>query len=148
MMDRKTSTGRQASLDQIKALAGDWEGKDEQGNVERVTFRVTSGGTAVQETLFPGTPHEMVDVYHMDAGNLVMTHYCMLGNQPYLKAEALSPTVLDFNFAGGSNVKTNEPHMHELRLTLRSSDEIRQEWVGYDNGKPNETKIIDLKRKS
>jgi hypothetical protein len=42
----------------------------------RVEYRVTGAGSAVVETLFPGTPHEMVTVYHARKGVLCMTHYC------------------------------------------------------------------------
>ena len=47
-------------------------------------YRVTASGTAVVETLFPGSDHEMVSVYTKDkkSGDLLMTHYCGLGNQP------------------------------------------------------------------
>ena len=37
------------------------------------------------EKLMPGTPHEMISTYNDENGGLVMTHYCMLHNQPKLK---------------------------------------------------------------
>jgi hypothetical protein len=38
----------------------------------------------------------------MDGADLVMTHYCMLGNQPRMKADSKSPkNQIRFQFAGG-----------------------------------------------
>ncbi|MCB0360953.1 MAG: hypothetical protein KDD44_14995, partial [Bdellovibrionales bacterium] len=76
-----------AELNRIKALAGKWKtttsmfGKE---NEEVFTeYKVTAGGSAVVETIFPGTPNEMVSVYYDDdAGKLAMTHYCMMRNRP------------------------------------------------------------------
>src|SRR5690242_6473548 len=80
-------------LDVMKRLAGDWiqVGPDGKASDQVVaTYRVTAGGSAVEETLFAGTPHEMVTVYHMDGDDLVLTHYCVAGNQPHMKAEKQS----------------------------------------------------------
>src|SRR5437868_15374337 len=76
-------------LDALKGLAGEWTGKAKHGDMEHeatVTYKVTAGGSAVVETVFPGTEHEMVTVYHQDGDDLVLTHYCMLGNQPRMRA--------------------------------------------------------------
>ena len=77
-------------LERLKALAGTWVAADKDGKpTDQVVsvIKVTAAGSAVQETLFPGQPHEMVSIYHLDKGDLVMTHYCALGNQPRMKAE-------------------------------------------------------------
>jgi hypothetical protein len=78
-----------AALEQFKQLAGEWVGKMKHGDMEhdmRVIYKVTSGGSAVVETIDPGSPHEMVTVIHADGNALLLTHYCMLGNQPHMKA--------------------------------------------------------------
>ena len=54
---------------------------------DRRLVRTTGGGSAVTETLFPGTAHEMMSVYHMDGDDLVLTHYCAGGNQPRMMLE-------------------------------------------------------------
>src|SRR5579883_3440161 len=77
-----------AGFESLKKLAGDWVqiGKDGKPAGPVVSsIRVTSAGTAVEETLFPGTAHEMVTMYHLDGGELVLTHYCALGNQPHMR---------------------------------------------------------------
>ena len=75
-------------LQKIKALVGTWVGEMDNGKgpmpVE-INYKVTAAGSAVVETFHPGTPMEMVTVYHDEKGKLAMTHYCMLGNQPKMK---------------------------------------------------------------
>jgi hypothetical protein len=72
-------------LERLKKLAGTWVAADKDGKpTDQVVsvIKVTSAGSAVQETLFPGQPHEMVSIYYRVGADLVMTHYCALGNQP------------------------------------------------------------------
>ncbi len=107
----------------IKKLQGDWRGVPMMKGMPaaRSIYRLTAGGSAVEETIFPGTQMEMVFVYHMDKGDLLMTHYCMLGNQPQLKfnARKSTPSDLYFDFAGGTNLNPRrDAHMHSLHLTL------------------------------
>jgi len=40
----------------------------------------------VIEKLFAGQPKEMTTIYHLDGGQLVLAHYCSLGNQPHMVA--------------------------------------------------------------
>jgi hypothetical protein len=125
-----------AGLERIKKLAGTWVQADDQGkptaNVVSV-FRVTSAGSAVEETIFPGTGHEMVTVYHVDGPAVVLTHYCALGNQPHLKLDPASlQNKLDFKFVGGSNLDpAKDMHMHEGSITIVDDDHIVSSWQGW-----------------
>ena len=79
-----------AGLEKMKKLAGTWLAADKDGKpTDQVVsvIKVTAGGSAVHETLFPGQPHEMISVYTADGPDLIMTHYCVLGNQPRMKAD-------------------------------------------------------------
>lgn len=81
--------GTAALFEEVKKLEGRWQtpDADKDGKPDGVVvYRVTSGGSAVEETMFPGMPQEMVTVYNQDGGRLAMTHYCMLKNQPRLEA--------------------------------------------------------------
>src|SRR4051794_10956607 len=74
-----------AAFERLKALVGTWHGhfgKDE--SPAEVTYHLIGGGNIVMESLFPGTPKEMVSMYFLDGGNLIMTHYCSVGNQPQM----------------------------------------------------------------
>src|SRR5262245_1647364 len=72
-----------ASLERFKALEGEWvaaeSGEMAHAGDLMARYHVTAAGSAVVEEVFPGTPHEMVTVYHLDGKELVLTHYCMNG---------------------------------------------------------------------
>lgn len=118
----------------LKALAGEWSGPDGK----KVEYKVTAGGSVVQETLFPGQPHEMVSMYHLDGDTLRMTHYCGAGNQPRTKFDPKNSTAehLVFLFDGGTNLDpARDAHMHEGRITIKDKTHIETEWDGYEKGK-------------
>ena len=137
-------------LDKMKKLVGTWVATDEKGQpTDKVVsvFKVTAAGSAVEETLFPGSDHEMVTVYYMDGPSLVLTHYCALGNQPHLKLDPASPKGrLDFKFASGSNMDpAKDMHMHEGSLTLVDDDHIDSSWQGWQDGKADESHKMSMK---
>lgn len=139
-----------AGLERMKALAGTWVsvGKDGKPTDEVVSvIRVTAGGSAVHETLFPGQPHEMISIYTADGPDLVMTHYCVLGNQPRVKADPNSPAgKIVFQFVGGTNLDpTKDRHMHGATLTFVSEDRIDIEGCGWENGGPAKEMCCGLK---
>src|SRR5262245_13383962 len=106
--DKKAEGGKYSGLEPFSQLVGEWEGKELSGKkIEqdlKVKYKVTSGGSAVVETLFPDTPHEMVTIIHPDGDNLVLTHYCKLGNQPRMKAKAKSEgNQVAFKFDSATN---------------------------------------------
>ena len=133
---------KHAGLDKMKSLAGTWVVADKDGKpTEEVAsvIKVTAGGSAVQETIFPGQPHEMVSVYTADGPDLVMTHYCVLGNQPRMKAEpkSVAGNKIRFEFAGGGNLDPKkDKHMHGATLTFVDADHIELEGEGWENGAP------------
>ncbi len=136
----QAAAAAEAGLAQLVALQGEWTDATGQlgpPDVVQVTYRVTGGGSAVVETLFPGTPHEMVTVYHRDGTDLVLTHYCSAGNQPRMRATALGDGRIEFDFVGGANIDpTHDMHMHSGRLEFVSGDELRAEWQGWEGGRP------------
>lgn len=131
-----------ATLARLKTLAGQWRGHvvTEDGPAAEIVFSVTAGGSTVVEKLFPGTEHEMVSMYHLDGGDLVLTHYCGMGNQPRMRlvqASGTDPLQLRFDFTGGANIDpAKDMHMHAGTLTLRGEDRLEAEWSVYDKGKP------------
>jgi hypothetical protein len=141
---------KNARFEQLKKLAGEWYAADDKGKATDkliTTFKVISNGSAVQETIHPGTPMEMVTVYHLDGSDIVLTHYCALGNQPKLKLDAKSPAnVLKFNFTSGTNLDASKDmHMHEGSITFTDDDHIEWAWQAYQNGKPLEDHKLVLK---
>ena len=150
---RTTPPSAQAAFDKIKTLAGEWRGTiGERGKGEETTvaYRLIAGGSALAETLFPGTPHEMITVYHRDGDKLLVTHYCAAGNQPTLALTKKSTAdTLDFYFIRATNMKSKkESHMHSLRIRFEGADAIVTEWDGYKEGRKTETTKFFLARKS
>jgi hypothetical protein len=130
-----------AGLEKMKKLAGTWVAADKDGKpTDQVAsiIKVTAGGSVVHETLFPGQPQEMVSIYTVDGQDLVMTHYCVLGNQPRMKADPnSSANQIVFQFAGGGNLDPKkDKHMHEATLTIVDDDNIEVKGTGWDNGAP------------
>lgn len=127
-----------AALERMKGLAGEWRGHvvTKDGPAAAVVYSVTAGGSAVVEKLFPGTDHEMVSMYHLDGGTLVLTHYCAMGNQPRMRMVAGSGAdELRFDFAGGANIDpAKDMHMHAGRLTFKGPDRLEAEWAVWDKG--------------
>jgi hypothetical protein len=139
-----------AGLEKMKKLAGTWLAADKDGKpTDQVVsvIKVTAGGSAVHETLFPGQPHEMVSIYTVDGPDLILTHYCVLGNQPRMKADPNSPpNQIVFRFAGGTNLNAaKDKHMHEATLTIVSDDRIEVNGVGWENGAPAKDMCCGLK---
>ena len=139
-----------AGLEKMKKLAGTWLAADKDGkptNQVVSVIKVTAGGSAVHETLFPGQPHEMVSIYTADGQDLIMTHYCVLGNQPRMKADPKSPpNQIVFRFAGGTNLNPEkDKHMHEATLTIVSDDRIDLQGVAWENGAPAKEMCCGMK---
>jgi hypothetical protein len=126
-----------AAFDSLKRLAGEWEGqagvkkeaeaKKPDAPPQKVTYRVVSNGNVVMETLFGGTNHEMITMYHLDGEDLVLTHYCAAGNQPKMKLDTEKSTDRDLRFS--------------------FADHIESEWAGQQGGKPGHTAGFKLTRK-
>ncbi len=137
-------------FEKIKKLAGTWVEADKDGKpTDKVVsvVRVTAGGSAVQETQFPGQPMEMFSVYHLDKGDLLMTHYCVLGNQPRMKADPASPAnQIRWKFAGGTNLDpAKDAHMHAATVTFIDDDHIEIAGEAWEGGKPSEAHCGQMK---
>jgi hypothetical protein len=141
-----------APFEKLKTLEGKWtgtvvEGGQTEEKPAEVVYEVSSGKTALVEKLFKGTPHEMVSIYNDENGELVMTHYCMMRNQPKLKLVAADKNEILLEMVEGNGVKKTDDHMHSLKIKFTGKDEITQEWDGYKDGKLAGTPtVLKLKR--
>jgi hypothetical protein len=139
--DAKAPIEAKAAFETLKSLTGEWNAvTDGHGeSLGKVIFRVTANGTAVMETQFPGTDHEMVSVYHLDGDDLRMTHYCAIGNQPRMKLDrkASKPGELNFAFDGGTNLDpAKDMHIHSLIMKIRDDKHVDSAWDAFKDGKP------------
>lgn len=143
-------------LGALKQLEGEWEMADENGQAQLAcVYKVSSAGSVVREIMFPGHPHEMTNLYHMDGGKLVVTHYCAAGNFPRMAASGVERSaegdVLDFRFDGVSNLREeHEGYMGGLTLTIHDANHIRQDWTHFDREgvAAGEKAVFDLHRRA
>lgn len=137
-----------AAFEKLKGLAGDWSGTAGEVSMP-VIYKVSSNGNVVMETLFAGTDHEMITMYHMEGGDLVGTHYCAIGNQPRFKLDLAksTPTELVFAFDGGTNFDpAKDGHIHEGKIGFAGDDKLHAAWAFYVEGKQVERKELQLTR--
>jgi hypothetical protein len=147
----KPGIDAKAAFARIKKLAGTWKsqtsmestaehkekGENHQGE-DSVIYRLTGAGSALVETQFPGSAHEMVSVYHLDGEDLRMTHYCAAGNQPHVKLDRAhsTPDELIFVFDGGTNLDPQKDHhIHGVKITFHEDGKVTSVWEGYGGGK-------------
>ena len=151
----------QKSFDQLKTLAGSWEGQltttphqaDMEGNTPRITMRVTSRGNALvhemHETGKPDDPklydHPLTMLY-MDGDRLLLTHYCDAGNRPRMVATT-SPDgkTVEFHFldiAGG----TQYGHMDHAVFTVIDANHHIEDWTYMMPGDKPFHAHLDLQR--
>lgn len=154
-----TLTAQQV-FEQLKGLQGTWEGEPEGSGGEAeaeadavgtVTheIQVSAAGTVVMETMGPGTEHEMINMYHLDGEELVLTHYCAGGNQPQMRLnrEESSADLLVFDFAGGTNLDPEtDSFIHSARIQLVDGDHMESIWKSYSAGEEAATMTFHLAR--
>ena len=135
------------NLDSVKKLIGTWVMVGEDGKpTEQVVsvYRSTAGGSAVIETLFPGTETEMLTLYTQKGDELHLTHYCMLGNQPHMKAVPSEEGTMHFVCTGLEDEDQN--HMHSGKLRWQNKDRIDVKWIAKENGKVDHEADFPLAR--
>ncbi len=147
---KKRAQQAEAVFDKIKSLAGDWVAtKGEHKGQVALNVRVIAGGSAVVETEFPGSPQEMITVYHLNGNNVMLNHYCMLGNQPRMKVkQGDTEDTLVFEFAGATNLSSeNDAHIHEGKMKFVDQDTIHSTWVMFKDNKAQEEHTFEMARK-
>jgi hypothetical protein len=120
-----------AAWEKMKMLVGDWEGTAE-GHSAKVSYRLVSSGTTLEESLSTPDGGGMVTMYHPDGSRILMTHYCSENNQPRLRAAGLSPDgkSVAFQFIDVTNLSSPDaPHMVGLVLLFQDADHMTQRWT-------------------
>lgn len=136
-----------AEFEKMKALVGTWEGKTTMHGKEedtKVTYTLTSNGTALVETMQPGTPMEMVTIYANRGNKVHATHFCALGNQPSMTLKKAKDNTFQFEMVGTNGISNkNEEHMRAVTLTLEG-DKLKQDWTNYKNNKKSGTVTMEF----
>jgi hypothetical protein len=134
------------AFDQLKSLAGSWSAKTPDGHTVEVSNRLTSGGSVLMSEIMG---HEdMITMFHMDGGRLLMTHYCAAGNQPRMVG-SLSPDgkTITFNFLDATNLLPSQGgHMERVVFTLIDANHHTEEWQFVGNDGQKQREMFDLQR--
>ena len=137
----------QKSFEQLKVLAGSWEGNLD-GQPLHVSLRVTSRGNALMHEMKGAGPDDPITMFHLDGDRLLLTHYCDAGNQPRMVAN-ISPDgkTIVFNFLEATNLlSTQMGHMQRVTFTFIDSEHHTENWeFAMADGKQMGG-LLDLKR--
>jgi hypothetical protein len=135
-------------FERLKSLVGNWQGKDQKGNVVHLSFELVSGGSVLMERHASGNGAEMISMYSAEGNRIILTHYCSAGNQPTLESQALpvASKQMDFSFVRATGMKTPEDgHMVGLSITFEDNGHLTQIWNYSDHGK-KETDLFTFTR--
>jgi len=127
----------QLAFERFRSLKGPWHGESSQGWEARIEFEVIArGSTVIQRSNFAAHPMEtMVTAFHRDGKELVLTHYCVAGNQPRLVARDFGEEDLAFVWRDGTNlVSRDEGHMDSVRYRFPDPDKMTARWSWYQDG--------------
>ena len=142
-----------AAFARLKTLTGDWQSVGPNGERSKLVYQVISGGSAVMERFtsdaLPPNSGDMVTVYYIDRGNLVLTHYCIAHNQPHMRATLYDDRTgeLNFDFVAGGNMSSgDEGHMHSAKLRFIDDDHLSSEWEYMEARSPKFTEVSQFTR--
>ena len=138
-------------FERMKLLVGSWETTMDHGQGPmkmKASYKLTAGGSAIVETIFEGSPMEMVTVYYDNPKHkLNMTHYCMLHTQPKMALKSAKPNELTFDLSKASDINpAKEDHMHALAISFDGKDKIVQHWTRSAPGKKAEVMYFTFTR--
>ena len=135
-----------AAFERMKSLVGKWKGSTPMGTMT-VDYRVIAGGAVIEERFAVGTPMEMLSTYHDVNGKLVMTHYCMLRNQPQMRLISSTTDTLVFDLAPTPGLNAaKDKHMHGSTYTFVDANHMRVSCISWDHGKAQGCHAVDYTR--
>ncbi len=143
-----TRTDAAAAFARLKTLVGEWEADTKDGKA-RLTYELTGGGSALVERQSEEKMPAMMTVYHLDGARLILTHYCMAGNQPRMQARAINPETGEIQFQSLDVTNLASPgagYMHNMRLRLIDNSHLDSEWQFYENGASKFTELAHYTR--
>jgi hypothetical protein len=118
----------------LRLLQGNWRGTSTRGEGANkktaqinATYRLTGNGSVVIEELSGPEQPSMTTAYHLDNGDLRMTHYCAAENQPRMKAGSidLAKNVIRFDFVDITNLRAPDAaHIHGLTMRMVDKDHL------------------------
>jgi hypothetical protein len=137
-----------AVFEKLKSLAGTWDANmlKPDGQKTTVEYRVSANGTVVQETMFPGTPMEMINMYTVDGDGILATHYCAGDNQPVLRlnAQKSNANQLVFDFVSVQG-KSTDSYINGVTMKFTGDGKVEELWSATGTG-PHMALYLNSKR--
>jgi hypothetical protein len=123
----------------LKSMVGHWEAQSKEGT-SMLDIELTAGGSAILERsheTVEGKPVEMTTLYYLDGDKVLLTHYCMAGNQPTMRGTYSPETkTMTFDFVGATNLKSaDDGHMHHAVYVFLDDNHIKETWTFRKNQK-------------
>ena len=143
------------SFEQLKALAGTWEGQVKtvppepaiEGKTMTVSLRVTSmGNTLMHEMTAPGRPDDPITMFYLDGDRLLLTHFCDANNRPRMTG-TMSPDgkTVEFDFLDvAGNLKYG--HMQHAAFTFVDANHHTEDWTFQMPGNKSVRAHLELQR--
>ena len=102
-------------------------------------MRTIAGGSVVLFTSFDAHPGEtMITAVHLNGDELMLTHYCIAGNQPRMTATSMSEDGREvvFTFRDATNLTSRDQgHMDKAVFRFIKDDQYTSQWTWYQDGK-------------
>ena len=121
------------ALKHFRSLAGTWEGKSTKGWDNEMSARVIAKESVVVMSDFDSHPGEaMLTTVHLDGKDLLLTHYCIAGNQPRMVASKISEDgrEITFQFRDATNLPSRDHgHMDKAVAELETASRVPTEVV-------------------
>ncbi|MGB0134647.1 hypothetical protein [Dokdonella sp.] len=134
------------AFDQLKPLAGKWQGQTDGGHTIRIDYALTSRDSVFVESWQPGTSAATLSIIHRDGDRLLATHYCGQGNQPRLALQHAEENRLAFEFVDATNLATaTASHLHRLEFIVKSDGSLERIET-YRSGDEEEVSRVELRR--
>jgi hypothetical protein len=142
---QKPQSDAQKSFDQLKTLAGSWEGpvtmdptsaEMKMDKPIHVLLRVTSRGNALVHEMQeagavddPTKTDHPVTTFYLDNDRLLLTHYCDAGNRPRMVAKSSADgKTVDFDFLDVAG-DLQYGHMQHAKFTIVDANHHIEEWT-------------------
>jgi hypothetical protein len=136
------------AFDKLKTLQGTWAGKGSDGSAVQVTNRMVSSGAVLMSKMQTGDVN-MVTMIHLDRDCLMLTHCCVMRNQPRTVATISGEgKTITFKFLDANNLlSSQEDYMHGIVFSLIDSDHHNETVESVTaGGKPLDQEVLHLQR--
>jgi hypothetical protein len=135
--ERVPPASSSAVFEKLKALEGTWDANmlTPDGEKTTVVYKVSAAGSVVQETMFAGSPMEMINMYTLEGDSIIASHYCSGDNQPTLRLNAAKSKgeelVFDFVSVRGNQTRN---YINGVTVKFTPDGKVQETWSSSAEG--------------